>query len=306
MKELNCFDSTRNNADSVQSFRLGSKSGIAMISGLLISSLLAVGCSKQKSTPASNETQTSINQTTLNQSGLNQSTAPAPVVAATTTTTTSAPVVAAKKVVRKRPSNLTYKDQTYGVSFRYPWTYGLKNGDRLDSAAVDFVQPGGVKAVAVEVPKGFYPDTDLASAYFLVNVNQGLTEAECGQFAAPQAASSDQSVAQPAKVALGGLEMQEVENISGEDTKQDDTKYYHLFQNGNCYEFALSLSTEAVGDDETVRPVEREKVFRRLETILATVKIEPQAASQVAAAPAAAPSEQTSVAVNPVPQVEVK
>lgn len=300
MKKLNWFHAAHNHAGSAHSFRFGGKSGIAVISGLLVSSLLVVACSKQKSTPASSETQTSQNQ-----AALNQPMTPAPVVAAPTTTTAPAPVVTAKRVVKKRPSNVTYKDQTYGVSFRYPWTYGLKSGDSLDTAATDFVQPGGVTAVAVEVPKGFYPDTDLASASFLVNVNQNLTEAECGQFAAPQSTSSDQGVVQPAKVALGGLELQEIEDISGEDTKQDDTKYYHLFQNGNCYEFALSLSTEAVGDDETVRPVEREKVFRRLETILASVKIDPEAASQVAAAPTAAPSEQTSAAANPVPQADV-
>jgi hypothetical protein len=297
--KLNCFNSAHDNAGSAQNFRLRGKSGIALISGLLISSLLVVGCSKEKSTPASSETQTSQNQATLN-----QPTPPAPMVVAATTP--PAPVTTPKKVVKKRPANVTYKDQTYGVSFRYPWTYGLKNGDGLDTtAAMDFVQPGGVTAVAVEVPKGFYPDTDLASAYFLVNVNQGLTEAECGQFAAPQSTSSDQDVVQPAKVALGGLELQEVEDISGEELKQDDTKYYHLFQNGTCYEFALSLSTEAVGDDETVRPVDRERVFRRLETILATVQIKPEVASQVAAAPTAAPSEQTSAAANPVPQADV-
>ena len=297
MKSLNCV----NNAGSVRNFVLTGKSRAAVISSLLISSLLVVGCSKEKSTPAptSSETQTSQNQTTLNQPA-----APASMVP--TATAAPAPIAKTKKVVRKRASNLTYKDETYGVSFRYPWTYGLKSGEGLDSAStMDFVQPGGVTTVAVEVPKGFYPDTDLASASLLINVNKNLTEAECGQFVSAQPTSSDQGVVQPAKVALGGLEMQEVEDISGEDTKQDDTKYYHLFQNGNCYEFALSLSTEAVGDDETVRPVDREKVFRRLETILATVKINSEAASQVAAAPAAASGEQASATASPAAQSDV-
>lgn len=300
MKTLNCF----NHAGGEHSPRLRSKSGIAVISALLIGSLLTVGCSKEKSTPASSETQVSPNQAALNQAALNQPTTPAPMVAASTTT--AVPAGTAKKVVRKRAVNVTYKDQTYGVSFRYPWTYALKNGDALDSTAtMDFVKPGGGAAVLIEVPKGFYPDTDLASAHFLVNVNEGLTEAECGQFATPQPVPADQGVVQPEKVSLGGMELQEVEDISGEDTKQSDTKYYHLFQNGNCYEFALSLSTEAVGDDETVRPVDREKVFRRLETILATVKINPEAASQVAAAPATTSNEQTSAAASPAAQSDV-
>lgn len=304
MKKLDCFHSAHNNAGSALSFRVRGKSGIAVISGLLVGSLLAVGCSKEKSTTASSETQTSQNQTMLDQPMLNQPTPPAPMVAASTTA--AIPAGTAKKIVKKRASNVTYKDQTYGLSFRYPWTYALKNGDSLDSTAtMDFVKPGGGAAVAIEVPKGFYPDTDLASAHFLINVNQGLSEAECGQFSAPQPIPADQGVVQPEKVTLGGLELQEVEDISGEDTKQSDTKYYHLFQNGNCYEFALSLSTEAVGDDETVRPVDREKVFRRLETILASVKISPEAASQVAAAPATTSNEQTSAVASPAAQSDV-
>jgi hypothetical protein len=299
MKKLNCFSSVPNNTGSAHGFRFGGKSGTAVISGLLISSLLAVGCSKEKSTPASSETQTSANQTTLNQPvSANQMAATVPA---------TVPVQTTKKVVKKRPSAVTYKDQTYGVSFRYPRKYALKTGDDLDSKSVpmDFVQPGGVSAVAVELPKDLYPNTDLASAFFLVNVNKSVTEAECGQFAVPQPIPSDKGAVQPSKMALGGLEMQEVEDISGEDMKQADTKYYHLFQNSACYEFALGLWTEAVGDDETVAPVDREKVFRRLETILATVKIKPVTDSHVATDAATAPSSQTSTAVSTPPLDEV-
>ena len=298
MKNLNGFHSAEDHAGSAQNVRLRGKSGVALVSGLLISSLLVVGCSKEKSTPVSSEAQTSQNQATLN-----QATSPAPMVA--TATMTPASTAAPKKGVKKHPRNVTYKDEANGISFRYPWQYGVKSGDESGTTAMDFVKPGGTTAVAVEVPKGYYPNTDLASASFLVNVNKGLSEAECGQFANPQPASSDQTVVQPEKVALGGLELQEVEDISGEDTKQDDTKYYHLFQDGNCYEFALSLSTEVVGDDETVAPVNREKVFRRLETILASVKVNAETVPQVAAAPAPTPSEQTSPAANPVAQADV-
>jgi len=212
--------------------------------------------------------------------------------------TTPAPSPTPKKVVKKRPSTVTYKDQAYGVSFRYPRKYSLKSGDETDSASapMNFVKPGGVTTVSVELPKDLYPNTDLASAFFGVNVNKSLTEEECGQFALPQPIPSDKGIVQPSKMALGALELQEVEDISGEEMKQADTKYYHLFQNSVCYEFALSLSTESVGDDETITPVDREKVFRRLETILATVKIKPVAASQVATGAAAVPTAQADAA----------
>lgn len=279
------FRSAGNVTDAASRIPFSSKLGVAVISGLLIGSLLAVGCSK-KDKPAASESQTSANQMTLNQPVM-----PSPMTPAATPAPTPAP----KKVARKRPPTVTYSDQTYGVSFRYPWQYSLKTGNRVNSESVpmDFVQPGGVTAVSVEVPKGFFPETDFSSASFRVNVNKNLTESECGQFALPQPLLPGQDAVQPSKIALGGLEMQEVEDISGEATKQADTKYYHLFQNGACYEFALGLSTEDVGDDETIAPVNREKVFQRLETILATVQIKPELTPQVAAG--SAPTAQDSV-----------
>lgn len=275
MKKLNCFNFAGNNGG----LRLGHAPWIGGISGLLIGSLLAVGCSKQNNPqPTSAETQVPTNQAVLNQPVV-----PAPVAAAEIT-----PSPGAKQIVHKRPSTVTYKNDSYGVSFRYPRIAALKKGDTNDDDSTDFVQPGGVTAVSVELPKGLYPNTDLTSAFFRVNVNPELTEADCAQFALPQVVASDKAAVQPSRMELGTLELQEIEDISGEDAKQTDTKYYHLFQNNSCYEFALGMSTESPGDDETIRPVNREKVFRRLETILATVKIKPQAATQVASTGATA------------------
>lgn len=279
---MKSFRLVGNIRDAAGRIPFNGKLGAAVISGLLAGCLLAVGCSKKESKPT--ETQTSANQLTLNQ----------PVIPTPVSSVATATPPTPKKVVKKRPSTVKYNDQTYGVSFRYPWQYSVKAGDAVDSDSVpmDFVQPGGVTAVSVDVPKGFYPETDFASAFFRVNVNKSLTEAECSQFAVPQPPLPGQDAVQPAQMALGQLQMQEIEDISGEATDQADTKYYHLFQNGACYEFALGLSTESTGDDETLMPVNREKVFRRLETILATVKINPQPAPEVAASPASAPAAQ--------------
>jgi hypothetical protein len=288
MKKLECFKSAGNVTDAARRIPFSGKPGAAVISGLLVGALLAVGCSKKESKSTGSEAQTSANQMALNQPVM-----PNPASSASTNTPTPTP----KKLVKKRPSTVKYSDQTYGVSFRYPWQYSLKSGDALNSESqpMDFVQPGGEAAVSVNVPKGFYPDTDLASAFFRVNVNKNLSEAECGQFALPQPVPSDQDAVQPSKVGLGGLEMQEVEDITGEEMKQADTKYYHLFQNGACYEFALGLSTESDVNDDGIAPVNREKVFRRLETILATVKIKPEATPQVAAGSVATPTAQDAI-----------
>jgi hypothetical protein len=72
---------------------------------------------------------------------------------------------------------------------------------------------------------------------------------------------------------LGDLELRATEAVSGEGTRQSDSKYFHVFQNGSCYEFALNVTTDA-SEDGIVKHVDRDKVFSRLEQILSTVKID--------------------------------
>ncbi len=72
---------------------------------------------------------------------------------------------------------------------------------------------------------------------------------------------------------LGDAEMITKESVAGEGARQDDAKYYRTFQNGACYEFALNVTTEA-RDEAGMKHVDRDKVFNRLEKILATVKID--------------------------------
>jgi len=84
------------------------------------------------------------------------------------------------------------------------------------------------------------------------------------------------------KLMLGDLELRATEAVSGEGTRQSDSKYFHVYQNGACYEFALNVTTNA-SEDGIVRHVDRDKVFNRLEQILSTVKINPVSAPEVTA-----------------------
>jgi hypothetical protein len=93
------------------------------------------------------------------------------------------------------------------------------------------------------------------------------------------------------KLMLGDLELRATEAVSGEGTRQSDSKYFHVFQNGSCYEFVLNVTTVA-SQDGVMKHVDRDKVFTRLEQILSTVKINPLATPEVAAeAPATTPAE---------------
>ncbi len=278
MKHINEFVASAKNAADASRSRV-------IVAGAVVALLLSVGCSKEKSKPA-------VGASALSTAS-SQTIAP-PTVPSLRAAQPAKEKPVIKKAVRKHASMVTYKDDNYGISFGYPRKYSLKTGEDLKSGsgntAVNFTQAGGIAAVSVELPDNAYSGTDLTSAFFQVNVNKGLSETECGQFATPQSKPDDKNAVQPSEVELGGMKFHEVENISGEAIKQVDTKYYHLFEGGNCYEFALGLTTSWDGNEDGVNLVDREDVFRRLEKILAGVKITPEVAP---AAPAVASTEST-------------
>jgi hypothetical protein len=111
------------------------------------------------------------------------------------------------------------------------------------------------------------------------------------------AAPSGQTQSEPqgSKLLIGDLELRATEAVAGEGPRQSDSKYFHVFQHGACYEFVLNVTTVA-SEEGVTKHVDRDKVFGRLEQILATVKINPVAAPEVKAdttaeAPAAAVAE---------------
>jgi hypothetical protein len=178
---------------------------------------------------------------------------------------------APKKVKKHRPANATYVNGTYGVSFSYPRKYSLQSGDKSSSAPVqaNFVKPGAVQIASVDMPDSSYPDTDFSSALLNVSVNQGVTMEECAQFVP---GSKDSEAAKPTTVKLGMNEFTELERMNGEGNSQSDLKYFHLFKNGACYEFALQVATSRKPDEELAQ-VDRGKIFRQLEKILTTARI---------------------------------
>ena len=100
----------------------------------------------------------------------------------------------------------------------------------------------------------------------------------------PATVAQSQPEPQGSKLMLGDLELRGTEAVSGEGTRQSDAKYFHVYQNEACYEFALNVTTAA--SDGLIKHVDRDKVFNRLEQILSTVKINPVTPEVTAEAPA--------------------
>jgi hypothetical protein len=280
---------------------------------LLIVCSVTVGCSSDKPKPVSSNNQIPVTQPA------------APVPAAAPVMEADSKPAPKKPVQRRKPATVNYADKSYGVTFEYPRRYAIETGDAASQLVstnpipMNFVQPGGVALAAVELPETNYINTDFSSAFFNVSVNKTLSEDQCNQFAVPApkmaaksdstpavtevakqdapksdvqpVASADQSSAKPvddslkSKLLIGDMELRATEAVSGEGTRQSDSKFFHMYQNGACYEFALNVTTNAA-EEGLVKHVDRDKVFNRLEQILATVKINPVTPEVTAEAPA--------------------
>jgi hypothetical protein len=195
-----------------------------------------------------------------------------------------------KKKSPVQHTSVAYVDSGSGVSLRYPRGYTLTtpekaklNSELLDRVPMNFVQPGGVKVATIALPG------KLATPLLGVNVHKGLTADQCEQFADPDAADvansskvdpSDESI--PTKVSMRGREFTRVEN----GTEQTDTRYYHHFENGACYEFVLAV---AESPDNKIA-VDHFELFDNLERIMASVEIKPGTPASVTASVPATPT----------------
>lgn len=130
--------------------------------------------------------------------------------------------------------------------------------------------PASAEVAKQDAPKSdSQPSTQLAS-----------TEQTATANSQSDAKSNDLS----SKLLIGDMELRATEAVSGEGTRQSDSKFFHIYQNGACYEFALNVTTDA-SEEGLVKHVDRDRVFNRLEAILSTVKINPIQPDVTAEAP---------------------
>ena len=105
--------------------------------------------------------------------------------------------VAKAKVKKHRAATLSYVNREYGFSFDFPRNYQLKarrcqpamkpsSLATTEPVKMNFVHPGGVPLVAVEMPGNSYPGTDFKAGLINVSVNPGMTAEQCAQFAFPE------------------------------------------------------------------------------------------------------------------------
>src|SRR5258708_205077 len=198
-------------------------------------------------------------------------------------------LIANKKPVAQRLSTVTYTDSVSGLSFRYPRQYSLMTSEKggpldlsrraVDRVPMNFVQPGGVKIATIAAADS--PATPLLG----VNVHRGLTSQQCEQFSDPSPADvaknlpldpADDSL--PLKLKVHDIDFTRVDN----GTEQTDTRYYHHFENGSCYEVVLAVVDNSAKQARTPA-LAHSNHFDMLERILTTVTIKPEAPAPVTA-----------------------
>ncbi len=194
--------------------------------------------------------------------------------AVATTATPEAPklvTVAEKKIPAERPKSdlLLFKSRDYGVSFQYPWQYAFLNAKTVANGD-DSLKPktdgsdGQFTLARVEIPKGYYPDTNFDSGYFILSLNQDLEEDAC--YATLGAEKDKLQTAN-----INGIDFRWMESESGGHGSAAKLRNYVAYANGTCYELEAGLKTQ--NDKGLAREVNSDQVMGRLESILQTVSI---------------------------------
>ncbi len=277
---MKSFHSSPVNSGSTKRARLiGSAATAAATAVLALTFVLDLnGCSGTKSKP------NAAAQSSQNSGAQSSASASPSVVTQPASIERKIEAVIEKKKAIKRASTATYKNSTYGVSFRYPKTYTMltpeKNSQESawpDPVTMNFTEPGGETLTTLVLPG------TRASSYFKASVNKKLSAEQCGKFATvpeltetatnPPVDANDDSIL-PDRTNVLGVEFAKAENV----TEQSEARYYHHYENGSCYEFALGVE-DAPG---TTKPVDHLQVFDKLERIMTTVKIKSEPAPAVA------------------------
>lgn len=189
--------------------------------------------------------------------------------------------VKAAAVEALKPQSITFRSRDYGVSFVYPWQYAYLSA-KVVAMGDTSLKPkpdghdGQFTLARIEVPKGFYPDTDFENGYFTLSLNQDMSQDECEASLAGKAETAN----------INGVDFRWLESDTGGGGSAEKVRNYVTFTNGTCYELELGVKTRNNG---LAREIDPDQVMRRLDGILASVKIAPAMQKAVESAAEAVP-----------------
>jgi len=166
---------------------------------------------------------------------------------------------------------VTFKSRDYGVSFDYPWQYTKLGAKAIASDYSLQPQSDGLESqitlARVDVPKGFYPDTDFDSGYFTLSLNPELSADECK-------ATLKDAKAQN----INGVDFSWKESENGGKGSAAKVRNYVAYVNDTCYEIETGVKTT---NDGLSREVDPDQVMKRLDAMVMSVKIKQQPVKEV-------------------------
>jgi hypothetical protein len=220
---------------------------------------------------------------------------------------TAAPKSSAARLAdEKALQPAVYTSRKYGVAWQYPRNFVLRKGANagLDltghyAAAAAFAGQAGVALASVIIPARVYPGTDFVKASLTARANSKITEPACGAFRILDDGEENAQDFPATQVMVGSTEFTTAEAVVDGDLENSATtreKFFHVYENTVCYEFAMSVTTATGGEKKGPAHVDADEVFERLQEILTSVTIVPvrdkgPVASSTAAAPLVAPVE---------------
>ncbi|HWR17456.1 MAG TPA: hypothetical protein VN577_21675 [Terriglobales bacterium] len=170
---------------------------------------------------------------------------------------------------KMQPKAVTFKSRDYGISFEYPWQYSRLSAKTIANDESLKPKPDGYEGqfslVRVDVPKGFYPDTNFDRGYFTLSLNEDISKEEC------ESSLGDT----PLTSTVNGTSFRWLETDTGGRGSASKVRNYVTYANYTCYEIELGVNTR--NDSGLAREVEPDQVLKRLESIMSTVKVAPEA-----------------------------
>jgi hypothetical protein len=181
-----------------------------------------------------------------------------------------------------RDSSLSvYNNPTYGVSFRYPRNFALRDGFEPGSTEqlerLTGQQPGAVPVAAISIPNDAYPNTTFRNGTLQLVVNSAVTPETCRSFAAPldEAYTSGSTFAQ-------GITFNWRQRGSAAMGTGYLNRDYAGFSNGACYEFFLEIITGSNPEaDPRIKDADEVKIMRQLGKIISSLQIHTHASAAV-------------------------
>ena len=181
-----------------------------------------------------------------------------------------------------------YNNPTYGVTFRYPRNYLLKEELHPDDdaylvekrRALEAAQPGVIVVVTLLIPDDAYPNTTFVGGHLQLAVNPHATFASCRAFLAPpDSAAPGAAGGILEETTLQGMTLYWRDGGSLAEPTARANREYVGFANGTCYEFFLeAASSSAVYSGVPVAPADFGKILRPLEKAVLSLQARPPSA----------------------------